>query len=64
MFFCIFWVAYLPIVTVILSVVGNWLMHCFRQIGLQAWLASSTGWHATPRPGFLPRYRTPHASER
>ena len=41
MFFSVFWTVYIPVVTIILSVVGEWLIRFFRQLRGHAWLAPS-----------------------
>jgi len=41
MFFSIFWTAYIPIVTIILSVVGDRLIRSLRQLRTHAWIPKS-----------------------
>jgi len=41
MFFSVFWTVYIPVVTIILCVVGEWLIRFFRQLRGHAWLAPS-----------------------
>jgi hypothetical protein len=43
MFLSIFWTAYIPVVTIILSVVGDWLIRSLRQLRAHAWIACSNG---------------------
>jgi hypothetical protein len=41
MFFAVFWIAYIPVCIVILSLAGERLMHSFRRLRVPAWIASS-----------------------
>jgi hypothetical protein len=41
MFFPVFWIAYIPIVTIILSVVGDRLIRSLRQLRAHAWIRKS-----------------------
>jgi hypothetical protein len=41
MFLSVFWTAYIPIVTIILSVVGDRLIRSLRQLRAHAWIRKS-----------------------
>jgi hypothetical protein len=41
MFFSVFWTAYIPVILIILSLVGEWLKQAFRDFRAHAAVASS-----------------------
>ena len=41
MFFLVFWTTYIPVALIILSLVGEWLKHFFRDFRAHARVASS-----------------------